>query len=65
MKDRGPYFGVGDLKVCSEPFNKPNACVSDANTYGYYIPEESFRRKNMLTNKSSAYHYDGHDSLYA
>jgi hypothetical protein len=49
-KDYGPYFGLGELGVAGEPFNKQDACVSWANDSGYKIPKNS-EYINMLTNK--------------
>ena len=51
----GPSFGIGELTVSYEPFNKPNACFSNANLSGYKIPVNS-EGINMLTNKKSANH---------
>jgi hypothetical protein len=49
-KDYGPAFGIGDLAVLEEPFNKPYASVSIANMPYYNIPVNS-EGINMLTNK--------------
>jgi hypothetical protein len=49
-KDRGPYFGDGELFALLEPFNKENACRSYTNGYGYKIPRNS-EGINMLTNQ--------------
>jgi hypothetical protein len=55
-KDWGPHFGNGELRVYGEPFNKPNACWSNANASGYKIPVNS-EGINMLTNKKSVNEY--------
>jgi hypothetical protein len=49
-KGLGPCFGSGELRVANQPFNKPNACWSNANWDGYKIPKNS-EGINMLTNK--------------
>jgi hypothetical protein len=48
----GPSFGLGELTVFEEPFNKPNACYSLANFHGYEIPVND-EGINMLTNKKN------------
>ena len=51
-KDRGPYFGEGDLSAFDEPFNEENACRSYTNEDPYSIPRNS-EGINMLTNQKS------------
>jgi hypothetical protein len=49
-KNWGPDFGVAELKVYEEPFNKPDACWSHNDSLVYRIPVNS-EDINMLTNK--------------
>jgi hypothetical protein len=49
-KNCGPNFGVLELSVVGEPFNKEDACNSWANESDYKIPRNS-EGINMLTNK--------------
>ncbi len=51
-KGWGPTFGLGELLVLHQPFNKPNACWSLANEDGYKIPVNS-EGIIMLTNTKS------------
>jgi hypothetical protein len=47
----GPFFGLEELVVVDEPFNRKEACWSYENNYGYKIPENS-KGRNMLANKN-------------
>ena len=51
------------MLVLLEPFNKPNACWSDANENGYKIPVNS-EGINMLTNKKSVKDKYGWERFY-
>ena len=48
-KNRGPEFGLSELNALLEPFNKDNACWSNANKDGYQIEMDS-EKINKLTN---------------
>ena len=48
-KDTGPCFGNRELLALNQPFNKDNACLSDANEDGYQIGMDS-EKINKLTN---------------
>ena len=48
-KDYGPSFGLSELLALIEPFNKDDACVSNANKEAYQIEMDS-EKINKLTN---------------
>ena len=48
-KDKGPCFGLSELQAFLEPFNKDNACWSNANEDVYQVEMDS-EKINKLTN---------------